>query len=392
MKLLNYLRQQLEAKKVEAKDLALNENSTLEDIQAKQKEIKDLKARIESLEEIEKEEKEEVENKIKNNKGTVIGKDGDIENSEAEYEEVFLKAFRGKELTAAEKQLLETKAALSSTTGEDGGYTIPVDQQTRIKELKRSLPALENYVKIEPVNTLTGSRNIEKNALYTPFAEFTEVSGMANTDSPQFTNISYSIKDRGGILPVPNNLLNDTNTNLRSYLDKWLAKKSVATRNNLIVTLLNTLSKVVVDEFDDIKSIMNVTLDPAISMGCKVFTNQSGFNWLDTLKDNDNRYLLTTDPVDASKKRINGKEVVVFSDKALPNRNDGLNYQAPIIIGDLEEAVVLFDRQQMSLLATNVGGDAFKYNRTDIRAIEREDVKMFDSEAVVFGEINVGTV
>lgn len=306
------------------------------------------------------------------------------------YEDVFFKAFSGQRVTQEEMNLLQSKSALSTGTNEDGGYLIPDDQQTAIKKLKRSLPALENHVKIEPVKNAKGSRNIEKNALYTPFGDITEGSPIADTDSPQFVNIAYAIKDKGGILPVPNNLFNDGKAAIKAYLNNWLAKKSVATRNAMILGVLNTLTKTAITGLDDIKKAINVTLDPAISSGAKIFTNQSGFQYLDTLKDSDGNYILQPDPADKSKYLVSGKRVEVFSDKAMPNRDDGANFQAPLIIGDLEEAVVLFDRQQMSLLATKIGGDAFKYNRTDIRAIEREDVKKFDAEAVVFGEVEVG--
>lgn len=383
MKILAQLKQKLEGLRNEAIDLASNESASLEQVNAKKEEIKILKAKIESMEEIEAAE-EEPENKLK----PVTDP-----SNELVYKEVFMKAFKNQPLDAGEKALLETKGALSSSTGEDGGFLVPIDQQTKIKELKRSLPALENYVTVVPVTTLTGSRNIEKNALHTPFQEFTENNNVPDSDSPQFVNIAYSIKDRGGILKAPNNLFNDSDIAIENYLNNWLAKKSVATRNSLIISILNLAAKEVIVDYDDIKSILNIHLDPAITMSSKVFTNQSGYNFLDTLKDNDGKYLLKSNPLDAKQMMLDGKyEVVVLSDKILPNRNDLTNYQAPIIIGDLEEAIALFDREQMSLLATTVGGEAFTKNRTDIRAITREDVKSFDSEAFVFGEVAVGTV
>lgn len=384
MKMLNELKQKLEKARNEAKELVANDNATLEEIQAKDLEIENLQAKIKVLE------KTEPENKETGNTEMVPLEDAE---NKLEYKSVFMKAFKGKELTAQETELLKVQGALSSSTGEDGGYLIPIDQQTKINELKRSLPALENYVKVEPVSTSSGSRNIEKNALYTPFTEFTEGDDVPASDSPQFTNIPYTIKDRGGILPVPNNLMNDSDVAIEAYLNKWISKKSVATRNKLIIDKLNTLTKVPVADYDDVKSILNISLDPAIEQSAKIFTNQDGFNWLDTLKDLEGRYLVQSNPLDPKMKMLAGKyEIVVMSNKALANRNDGTNYQAPIIIGDLEEAIVLFDRQQLSILSTNIGGNAFIKNRTDIRAIEREDVRLFDSEAVVFGEINVGTV
>ncbi|MGL5055787.1 MAG: hypothetical protein ACRC6A_00185, partial [Fusobacteriaceae bacterium] len=53
---------------------------------------------------------------------------------------------------------------------------------------------------------------------------------------------------------------------------------------------------------------------------------------------------------------------------------------------------VLFDRETIELKSTDVGGDAFKKNRIDMRAIMRLDVKKFDSLAVVYGEIPISGV
>ncbi|WIF95128.1 phage major capsid protein [Caminicella sporogenes] len=352
----------------------------IDEAKAKRDDLKNIMEKIELLRDINSiEEPDKSSTKI------------DTRNEEKiEYRDIFFKAFKGKQLTSEESRILEEHRALSSTIGEDGGYIIPTDEMTAINELKRQLPSLENLVTVEPVNTLSGSRVLEKNADYTPFTAFTEGQDVPASDSPQFVQINYTITDRGGILPIPNNLLNDSDQNLRRYLRRWLAKKSTATRNKLIYDKLNTLPKIPISSFDDIKKILNVTLDPAIAAGASIIVNQDAYQWLDTQKDSDGNYILQPDPAQPGKKRLNGKPVIVISNKALPTRDDGSNYQAPILIGDLKEAVVLFDRQQMSILATQIGGTAFTKNRTEIRAIERADVQLFDSEAIVFGEINIG--
>lgn len=376
-------KQMLAKAKAEARALVDKQDATLEEINAKKEEVRTLKAKIAALE-------ESIDEPTPDDNPIPVTVT-EPENK-SEYKAALYKMVRGKALSTDELALLNTQNALSSNTGENGGYIIPKDNVTKINELKRSFPALEKYVRIEPVTTLTGSRVLEKDALHTPFQVFTEGDDVPISDSPQFETVSFAIDDRGGILPVPNSLLQDTDVALENYINKWLAKKSVATRNSLILTLLNTLEKVPVADIDDLKDILNVELDPAIAAMSKIFTNQSGFNALDKLKDLDGKYILQPDPLKSTKNMFlfGLYEVVVFSKKIMPNRNDGENYQAPCIIGSLEEAVVLFDREQISLLATNVGGDAFKKNRTDIRAIEREDVKKFDAAAVVFGEINVG--
>jgi len=57
----------------------------------------------------------------------------------------------------------------------------------------------------------------------------------------------------------------------------------------------------------------------------------------------------------------------------------------PLYFGDLKQAVTLFDRQQMSLLSTNIGAGAFEKDLTKIRVIDRFDVEPTDTEAFVAG-------
>ncbi|NFO71576.1 phage major capsid protein [Clostridium botulinum] len=393
MKLSDELKQELEQLQNEAKQLMNKDGVTAEEITNKSKNIDILKAKITMQEKIEEEERQEIEDKINAGIAKELGKGGSMEetkNKQELYKEGFYNALRGKRVTEEQATVLEEfNNALSSNTDEDGGYTIPIDQQTAIKELKREFKSLETLVNTEPVTTPKGNRNIEKDAEYTPFAEFEEGEDVPTTDSPQFVNISYVIKDRGGILPVPNNLLADNTANLASYLNKWLAKKQVATRNKLIVDLLATKAKTAVASADDLKTITNVTLDPAISAMSVVVTNQTGFNWLDTLKDSEGNYLLQKDPTMPTKKLLFGiHPVEVYSNKTLKNDTTS-GTKAPIIIGALKEAVTLFDREAISLLSTNIGGDAFKKNRTDIRAITREDVKLVDSDTFVYGQVTI---
>ena len=64
-----------------------------------------------------------------------------------------------------------------------------------------------------------------------------------------------------------------------------------------------------------------------------------------------------------------------------------------MIIGDLKEAIVYWDRQLMTIAVSNIAqvGDlnAFEEDLTIYRAIEREDVTTRDVQAVVNGYIEV---
>ena len=62
---------------------------------------------------------------------------------------------------------------------------------------------------------------------------------------------------------------------------------------------------------------------------------------------------------------------------------------APIIVGSLADAIVLFDRQLITLEGTGIGGNSFIRDSYDIKAITRLDVKAFDSAAAVYGELTL---
>ncbi|MBU8789124.1 phage major capsid protein [Bacillus glycinifermentans] len=277
-------------------------------------------------------------------------------------------------------------AAMKEGVDEDGGLIVPQDISTKINEKRRQFDTLANLVDVIPVSTNKGSRVLEKLADITPLVNLEELADIEELENPKFENIKYSIKDYAGILVLSNDLLADTQEALLQYLSNWLAKKSAVTRNTLILNQLGTLAKTTISKQDDIKDILNVKLDPAINATTKVVTNQSGFNVLDKLKDAFGRYLLQPNPTDPTKKLLFGKPVSVISDKYLPNGGTKTTPKYPLIIGDLKEAVKLFDRQQYSILTTNVGGKAFYRNSTDMRIIEREDVVLWDTDAVVYAE------
>ncbi|MFE4525436.1 phage major capsid protein [Cytobacillus firmus] len=314
------------------------------------------------------------------------------------YKDVFLKALRGKKLTEAEAGVMEEfKAALSENTDEDGGYIVPEDITTTINELKNTTDNLEQYVTVEPVKTNKGARTLERRADSTPFAPLSEYgnpNALAEINSPKFDRLPYEIEDYAGFLPVPNDLLADTDQALESYLRKWLAKKSKATRNSLILTVLNSLQKKTFEDYKGIKTAINVDLDPAHAQAALIFTNQDGFNYLDQLEDKNGKPLLQEDPQDATRKLLAGRRVVVLSNKTIPTVVDGVagTSMAPFIVGDLKEAIVLWDRQQLSVDMTKEGGNAWRTNTTEFRAIEREDVTLWDSEAVVYGQIDITPV
>ena len=275
--------------------------------------------------------------------------------------------------------------AMKSGSNEDGGYTVPQDIQTKINEYRESKDALQNLVTVEPVSTTTGSRTFKKRAEQTGFAEVDELGNIPEKATPKFSLLAYAVKKYAGFLTSSNELLKDSDAAIRSVIEKWIGDESRVTRNKKILGVLGTKTKTAIADVDGIKKVLNVTLDPAFRYTSKIVTNQDGYNYLDTLKDDAGNYLLQPSISAASGKQLFGVDVQVVSNKDLPTAAD----KAPIIIGDLKEAVVLFDRESTEIRASDVAGDSFLTDATLFRAIERFDVKMRDDEAFVYGQIDL---
>lgn len=294
------------------------------------------------------------------------------------------------ELSFAKSMAVRNAANMNEGAGEAGGFIVPTDEQTKINELKRALNPLSALVRVENVNTMSGTRVLEKASDMTPFASVAELAAIGEIDGPKFTQVKYAIKKFAGILPISEELLADSDQNLLAYVNGWLAKKSVATENAQILAVLKTLTKAPLTNLDGIKDILNATLDPTISLMSSVLTNQDGFNFLDKQKDTDGRYLLQPNPLDSTQKLLFGKPVTVVSNKVLPTDTSVASAKkAPVIIGSFTDAVVLFDRQATTLTGTSVGGDAWKRDSYDVKAVMRIDVQKFDDKAVVFGELTI---
>ncbi|HGF8162922.1 TPA: phage major capsid protein [Enterococcus faecium] len=281
-------------------------------------------------------------------------------------------------------------ATLTSDTDESGnaiGLTIPVDVQTTIHTLVRQFDSLQEYVNVEKVTTTSGSRVYEKWSNITPLTALdTEDGEIPANDDPALYLIKYLIKRYAGISTVTNSLLKDTAENILAWLSKWIAKKVVVTRNTKILAAIDGIKaaqKKDVKDVDGIKDIVNVQLDPAIEATSMFITNQDGFNVLDKVKRADGSYLLQKDVASATGYTFLGKPIKKIASRFLPNKGTQAAPKYPLYIGDLKEAVTLYDRENMSLLTTNIGGGAFETDTTKVRVIDRFDVQLVDDEAVV---------
>ncbi len=315
---------------------------------------------------------------------------------EEEYKRIFLKGLRRQRITADDHSIIEEYKNVMHeggvTTDPDGdtGIIVPEDVQTRINKLMRTLNDLSRHIRIEKVNTLSGSRVLEKDEDMVPFAVVDEYGEIEEIDNPKFTPVSYQLIKRAGFLPLTNELLKDTDQNILAYVTNWIAKKHVVTKNSLIIAILNSLSKKGLKDIKAIKKVLNVDLDPAISLSSTIITNQDGFHWLDEQDDENGRPLLQEDITRPGKKLFKGRPIVVVSNRTLPSTGTS-TVKAPFIVGNFKELMVLFTRGVYELASTNIGGDAWRRDSTELRTIVRDDCVKWDTEAAVFGQLTIST-
>lgn len=270
----------------------------------------------------------------------------------------------------------------TDASGNQIGLVVPEDIQVQINQLVRQYASLQQYVRVESTKMPTGSRVYEKWTDIKPLSNLDDdAAQIGDNDDPQLTTIKYTIHRYAGISTITNTLLNDSPDNLIAWVTQWIARKSVVTRNNAVLNVLPKLTakKPTINNMDDIRTLINTGVDPAIAATSFIMTNVSGFNELANVKDAMGRYMIERDITQPNVYTLMGKKIVVIADRWLPDTTGN----HPFYYGDLAQAVTLFDRQQTSLLSTNIGGGAFEHDETKIRVIDRFDVETTDGDAFV---------
>lgn len=284
---------------------------------------------------------------------------------------------------------------MSEGVATDGGYTVPEDIQTKINEFRTAKASLLNHVSVEKVSTNKGSRTFKSRATQKGFTKVGEGAKIQGGTSLKFERVNYEIDKYAGYFPVTNELLADSDANIANVLIEWIGDESRVTANKLILEVAKTLPTGTLNKatfLDDLKNVLNVELGAAFKDTSKIYTNDSGLQYLDTLKDNDGKYLLQPNPAEPMKLQLCAGATVVPVE-VLPNAdlpNDST--KIPFIIGDLKEAIKYWDRQQTSIkvsdTASVTGFNAFEEDLTLYRAIEREDVTLWDKQAAKYCEFD----
>lgn len=273
--------------------------------------------------------------------------------------------------------------------GTDGGFLVPEDIDHTIQEQRRALNPLADLFGEENVTAPTGWRVMDT----APNKGLVDVDEMGeiddDDDQPAFAKNPYSCTKKALILPVSNELATDNVANLFSYLGRWFAKKLVITENTMLLTALRSLTaaSIASNPLGGIKTALNVGLDPAISAMATIICNQSGYDALDQLLDDNKRPLLQPDPTSATRHTVKGRAVHAVSNAVMGNVTSGSGQTATttsdFFIGYGKEFATLFRCGSYELASTDIGGNAWRTDSTELRGIARLGVSKFDTGAML---------
>lgn len=372
---------QIQAKTAEAKSFMSGENKDVNKANAIMDEVAELKSEYETEKRIFEAEKAEGVEAADPHPGN-----GEPEVKELTGEQIVAKEVRSIMTHVADKDLRESVDA-------DGGYTVPEDIVTAVNHYPEIVYSFLDDISVENVNTNKGARTYQKKAQTEAFIDLDENGAITKKiTAPQFERVTYAIQDRAGFMPVSNDLIHDSDANITAIVTEWLGRANIATANEKILGIIKAKAQVAIAGIAGIKKVVNVTLGQAYKAGAKIITNDDGLNYLDTLEDKNGRPLLNPDPTDSARMALRCGTVVVPV-KVVPNAafpSEGT--KAPFVIGDLKAGIRKYNRQSMSLKASDVAvlGDfnAFAMNMTLIRAILRDDYKSLDADAYVYGYID----
>ncbi|WP_156299004.1 phage major capsid protein [Streptobacillus canis] len=351
----------------------MTETHTEEEIINKLAELETLKNSVKLAKKIEDTKKLEIANDTK------IEIKGDVKMENKRVSEILAKLITGRASAEEREEYLNFTGQVEGTDTK-GGYLVPTEFIAKLHEHKRSLPSLEDLVTKIPVKTNKGVMPIADNK---PTSKMTKLGEgvKASVSEESFSQLSYTVDKYVDVMAVSEELMADAAFNVEDLIKMRIAKKSVRTNNDCVVTELKkktspleaTKTKLL-EKLEE--AIYN--LDP-LHRDSTIVTSTEGVKALATLKDNDGRYLLIPDPLNPYVKKFLGFTVFELPNVVLPKVETN---KVEFFVGDLSQYLVKFDRETLEFSKSNEAG--FLEGSIYIRAMERFTYKVLDSEAIQY--------
>jgi len=280
---------------------------------------------------------------------------------------------------------LETREIDGGALKTDSGFVvIPEEVITEIMKLKEKEFNLDQYVTVKSVNNGSGKFPVVRQSEVAALTEVAELAENPKLAVKPFYNLAYDIKTYRGYFLVSRETIEDSEVDVLAELITWMARTISATRNSAIVKAIKEgtvgkegkgtlkFDKKAAEGVDGIKDAINLNLKPNYEHNIAI-VSQTAFATLDKLKDDEGNYLLQPDVKEPTTKRLLGAKIEVLPDEMLGDKTKNT-----IIIGNLKDGIVLFDRSQYQAGWTNY----MQFGEALMVAV-RQDVRILDEKAVI---------
>jgi len=296
--------------------------------------------------------------------------------SEGERKDIreFFKALLAKDLIALK--------ALSEGTDSEGGYLVPDEFRAQVLDIAKDVGYLRKYGVVLP---MTGDTLKIPKIASKPSVSWVAESGVIGTSEPSFGILTLTAKKAGVIVPVTQELFQDSKVPVDTLLAKLFAEAFAEAEDTqgftgdgtVFTGVLNASGVNTVTMGAGDTAFTNVTADDLINLIAAVpskvanksmfVMHRTVFAYIKTLKDGSGNYLFS--PAD---KTIWGYPVLTLD--VMPSLSDSGANKPFIIFGDISY-IYMGDKGQMSVAIADqavVGGQSmFERFSLAIRAVER---------------------
>lgn len=275
------------------------------------------------------------------------------------------------EILGFEQYMKSKGAKRDNVKSDDAGVTIPHGIKYIPEKEVNTVQDLSQLVQKEKVNGPSGEYPILKRA-NAKFSTVAELEANPELAKPEFKSIEWKVQTYRGSIPISQEALDDSVANLTAIVSENINEQKINTLNERIGTVLKSFNPTTVSNVDNLKSIINVKLDPGYDR--QIICTQSFYQKLDTLKDGNGRFLLQDSIINTAGNTVLGMNVTVVRDDLL-----GANGDAKAFIGDIKRGVFFADRTDVSVqwIENQIYG---KY----LMGAFRFDVKQADENAGFF--------
>jgi HK97 family phage major capsid protein len=252
---------------------------------------------------------------------------------------------QGKEMNIPAYMLRAGEASADPTTtgvkSADNQSLIPIDQSYVPQRELQTVVDLKPFTHVIAAKHAQGTYPIVNNvsAVMPSVDELEKNPALAK---PEFIKVDWKVVTHRGALPISQEDIDDSEADLVGIVNENAQQLKRNTTNAAIAELLKGFAAKTITSIDDLKAINNKALNPAYSRS--LIASQSFYNFLDTVKDGNGRYLLQDSIISASGKTVLGMPVIVVSDTLF-----GAADEAHAFLGDLPKAILFADRADLDV-------------------------------------------